>query len=187
MAVALPNDHKVLFYGSADLKRWERLSEFGPAGATGGQWECPTLTEVPVEGGARSEPVGCSRSGLNPGGLQGGSGEQYFVGSFDGARFVNDNPPSTTLWTDYGKDCYCALTFNNLPRTRGARHARLDEQLAIRRQSAHRSLARPDDRSAPPATAQTPQGLRLVQQPVTALERLRGSAIFRGAARMRAN
>ena len=51
MAVALPNDHKVLFYGSADLKHWERLSEFGPAGATGGQWECPTLTEVPVEGG----------------------------------------------------------------------------------------------------------------------------------------
>ena len=32
-------------------------------------------------------------------------------------RFVNDNPPATTLWTDYGKDCYCALTFNNLPRT----------------------------------------------------------------------
>ena len=50
-------------------------------------------------------------------GLQGGSGEQYFVGAFDGARFVNDNPASTTLWTDYGKDCYCALTFNNLPRT----------------------------------------------------------------------
>ena len=25
-------------------------------------------------------------------------------------------PPNTTLWTDYGKDCYCALTFNHLPK-----------------------------------------------------------------------
>src|SRR5215831_11130623 len=51
MSLALPNDHKVAFYGSADLKHWDPLGEFGPAGATGGQWECPTLTEVPVEGG----------------------------------------------------------------------------------------------------------------------------------------
>jgi fructan beta-fructosidase len=115
MAVALPNEHKVLFYGSADLKHWDALSEFGPAGATGGQWECPTLTEVPVAGSHPRRTRWVLKVGLNPGGLQGGSGEQYFVGSFDGARFVNENPPSTTLWTDYGKDCYCALTFNHLP------------------------------------------------------------------------
>ena len=41
MAVSLPNDHKVLIYQSADLKAWKRISEFGPAGATSGQWECP--------------------------------------------------------------------------------------------------------------------------------------------------
>src|SRR5690349_17861314 len=117
MAVALPNDHKVLFYGSGDLKKWDRLSEFGPAGAAGGQWECPTLTEVPVEGSNPRRTRWVLKVGLNPGGLQGGSGEQYFVGNFDGSRFVNDNPASTTLWTDYGNDCYCALTFNNLPRT----------------------------------------------------------------------
>jgi sucrose-6-phosphate hydrolase SacC (GH32 family) len=116
MAVALPNEHKVLFYGSADLKKWETLSEFGPAGATGGQWECPTLTEVPVDGSTPRRTRWVLKVGLNPGGLQGGSGEQYFIGAFDGTRFVNDNPPSTTLWTDFGKDCYCALTFNNLPR-----------------------------------------------------------------------
>jgi fructan beta-fructosidase len=98
MAVALPNDHKVLFYGSPDLKAWERLSEFGPAGAIGGQWECPTLTEVRVAESSQTRWV--LKVGLNPGGVQGGSGEQYFVGSFDGARFTNENPPSTTLWTD---------------------------------------------------------------------------------------
>lgn len=112
MAVALPNEHRILFYGSSDLKRWERLSEFGPAGAVGGQWECPTLTEVPAEGGRTRWVL---KVGLNPGGLEGGSGEQYFVGRFDGTRFIDDNPATTTLWTDYGKDCYCALTFNHLP------------------------------------------------------------------------
>jgi len=115
MAVALPSEHKVLFYGSANLKHWERLSEFGPAGAVGGQWECPTLTEVPIEGSGAVRTRWVLKVGLNPGGLQGGSGEQYFVGRFDGTRFLDDNPSTTTLWTDYGKDCYCALTFNHLP------------------------------------------------------------------------
>ncbi len=43
MAVSLPNDHKVRFYGSANLKSWTHLSDFGPAGAVSGQWECPNL------------------------------------------------------------------------------------------------------------------------------------------------
>lgn len=114
MSVALPNERKVRAYGSPDLKKWEQLSDFGPAGATGGQWECPNLFEAPVEGTGERRWV--MKIGLNPGGLQGGSGEQYFVGQFDGIKFVNENPAPLTLWTDSGKDCYCALTFNNLPR-----------------------------------------------------------------------
>lgn len=115
MAVSLPNEHKVAFYGSADLKRWDRVSEFGPAGATGGQWECPDLVELPVDGDPKNTRW-VLKIGLNPGGLQGGSGEQYFVGRFDGTRFLNENPASVTLWDDYGKDCYCGLTFNNAPK-----------------------------------------------------------------------
>lgn len=117
MAVSLPNDHKVRLYGSPDLKKWNQLSEFGPAGATSGQWECPELFRLSVK-----EKAGESRwvlkVGLNPGARLGGSGEQYFVGRFDGMRFTNDNPSTLTLWADYGKDCYCALTFNGLPRDR---------------------------------------------------------------------
>ena len=114
MAVSLPNDHKVRLYGSPDLKRWNQLSEFGPAGAVGGQWECPELFRLPVE--AKSgESRWVLKVGLNPGARLGGSGEQYFVGRFDGTQFTNDNPSSLTLWTDYGKDCYCALTFNGFP------------------------------------------------------------------------
>ena len=117
MAVSLPNDHKIQFYGSPDLKTWKALSEFGPAGATSGQWECPELFQLPVEG-KLGETRWVMKVGLNPGALQGGSGEQYFVGQFDGKGFKNDNPASLTLWTDYGKDCYCALAFNNMPKTR---------------------------------------------------------------------
>ncbi len=114
MVVSLPNEHKVRFYGSADLKKWNALSEFGPAGATGGQWECPELFSVPVEGRA-GEVRWVMKIGVNPGARLGGSGEQYFVGRFDGQRFMNENPATQILWTDYGKDCYCALTFSGLP------------------------------------------------------------------------
>jgi sucrose-6-phosphate hydrolase SacC (GH32 family) len=114
MAVSLPNDHKIRFYSSLNLKNWSWLSDFGPAGATGGQWECPEIFQPPTEGESGGSHW-VLKVGLNPGARQGGSGEQYFIGQFDGTRFTNENPVSTTLWTDYGKDCYCALTFNNLP------------------------------------------------------------------------
>ena len=173
MAVALPNEHKVLIYGSSNLKTWERLSEFGPEGATGGQWECPTLTEVPVAGSPRPTRW-VLKIGLNPGGLQGGSGEQYFVGSFDGTRFKNDNPPATTLWTDYGKDCYCALAFNGMPRGRvpvmigwmnnwqyaaKVPTAPWRGQMTVPRQVQLKKLT---------------EGLRLFQTPVDAIRQLRG-------------
>jgi fructan beta-fructosidase len=114
MAVSLPNDHKVRFYQSADLKKWSQLSDFGPAGAIGGQWECPEIFELPVTD-RNNETRWVLKVGLNPGARLGGSGEQYFVGRFDGKQFTNENTASLTLWTDYGKDCYCALTFNGLP------------------------------------------------------------------------
>ena len=42
-----------------DLKRWETLSDFGPAGATGGVWECPDLFPLPVDGEPATR-AGCS-------------------------------------------------------------------------------------------------------------------------------
>jgi len=172
MVVSLPNEHKVRFYGSADLKHWQALSDFGPEGASAGQWECPELFELPVEG-QPGKTRWVLKIGLNPGALQGGSGEQYFIGEFDGSRFVNDNPSSLTLWTDYGKDCYCALTFNNLPPSQSQvmlgwmnnwQYAADVPTSPWRGQmTAPRKLA---------LRAGT-EGLRLVQQPVDALRQLR--------------
>ncbi len=171
MAVSLPDDHKVRLYGSPNLKNWTQLSEFGPAGATGGQWECPELFQLPVTGGHETRWV--LKVGLNPGGLQGGSGEQYFVGKFDGKQFRNDNPVAQTMWTDYGKDCYCALTFNNLPKSKPMvmigwmdnwQYAADLPTAPFRGQmTVPRKLA----------LHQTTDGLRLVQQPIDAVESLR--------------
>ncbi len=53
---------------------------------------------------------------VNPGGLQGGSSGQYFIGDFDGERFVPDNAdPSAVRWLDYGKDYYAAVSWVGAP------------------------------------------------------------------------
>jgi sucrose-6-phosphate hydrolase SacC (GH32 family) len=169
MAVSLPNDHQVQFYGSYNLKQWFLLSEFGPEGATGGQWECPELFELPVEGGGSRWVL---KVGLNPGALQGGSGEQYFVGSFNGKRFRNDNPPGLQLWTDYGKDCYCALTFNDLPR--GERPVMIgwmdNWQYAAQLPTSPWRGQMTFPRSL--SLRKTAEGIRLIQQPYRGIEGL---------------
>ncbi len=116
MAVALPNEHKVRLFASANLLQWSQLSDFGPAGALGGQWECPDLFRLGVVGAtpdAKKESKWVMIVNLNPGAVQGGSGTQYFIGNFDGKAFHNENPPSKTLWADWGKDFYAAVTYFN--------------------------------------------------------------------------
>ncbi|HTM37460.1 MAG TPA: glycoside hydrolase family 32 protein [Terriglobales bacterium] len=113
MAVALPKLHKVRFYTSRDLKRWTELSDFGPAGEVGGVWECPDLLHIPAGDGVGG--MWMLKVGLNPGALQGGSGEQYFLGDFDGRHFTPSSEPGWHGWTNYGKDDYCAISFNHLP------------------------------------------------------------------------
>lgn len=106
MAVVVATEHVVHFYRSDDLIDWTKLSEFGPAHATGGVWEVPDLFELPVDGGA-----GGSRwvlvVNMNPGAVAGGSGAQYFVGDFDGVEFTperlvtGDDPPPGEVVADF--------------------------------------------------------------------------------------
>ena len=112
MAVALPKEHKLRFYASPDLKTWTKLSDFGPSGDVDGVWECPDLLYVPGEGGAAG--MWALKVGLNPGAPQGGSGEQYFLGNFDGKQFSTSDERGAHGWTNYGKDDYCAISFNGL-------------------------------------------------------------------------
>lgn len=100
-------------YSSGNLKEWKKESSFGAMqGTHGGVWECPDLVEVAVEGSKEKKWVLICN--LNPGGPFGGSAAQYFVGSFDGKKFVNESP-TQTKWLDWGKDNYATVTWSNAP------------------------------------------------------------------------
>jgi fructan beta-fructosidase len=173
LVTVLADQHKVRFFGSPDLKNWKALSDFGPAGATGGVWECPDLFALPVDGNL-ADLHWVLDVDINPGAPNGGSGGQYFVGRFDGTTFVNDNPPDQTLWVDYGKDFYATISFSDVPPADGRRiwmgwisnwlYANEEPTVTWRgAQSVPRVLR----------LKRLPQGIRLVQQPVAELERLR--------------
>lgn len=104
------------FYSSPNLKEWTYESSFGKGqGAHGGVWECPDLLELPIEGTELMKWVLVCN--INPGGPFGGSATQYFVGTFDGKKFVNESP-EITKWMDWGKDHYATVTWSNAPEGR---------------------------------------------------------------------
>lgn len=114
MAAVEATERKVVLYKSRNLKDWKYLSEFGPAGATGGLWECPDLFPAKIRGTDRWKWV--MTVNVNPGGVAGGSGGQYFVGRFDGRRFTSNATGSDHGWLDWGRDYYAAVTFAGMSR-----------------------------------------------------------------------
>jgi fructan beta-fructosidase len=177
MVVSLADERKVRLYGSADLRKWDRLSDFGPAGAPRKpNWECPDLFQVPVEGTNGRQSKWVLHVGLGGGAVAGGSGGEYFVGEFDGTTFRSDDPADTVRWTDYGKDFYAAVSWNDVPASDGRRlwigwmtDLRYAGDIPTGRDwrgmmSVPRSLA----------LRQVGGRLRLVQQPVRELQTLRG-------------
>ena len=121
MAAVEATEHKVVLYKSANLKNWTQLSEFGPANATGGLWECPDLFPLAVDGDPKNVKW-VMVVNINPGGVAGGSGGQYFVGNFDGTTFTSE----TTKASD-------ALPAGNVPGRLQRRHLqRLDRQQRTR-------------------------------------------------------
>lgn len=115
--MALATKQTVTFFGSKNLKKWTKLSEFGEGfGSHAGVWECPDLFPLTYKGKTKWVLT----VSLNPGGPNGGSATQYFIGDFDGKTFKPDALPYP-LWIDYGRDNYAGVTFNNIPKTDGRR------------------------------------------------------------------
>lgn len=124
MVAVEAHDFTVLLYRSEDLKNWEYLSAFGPANATGGIWECPDLFELPLDGDAAAMKWVLTVN-MNPGGPNGGSAGQYFVGEFDGVTFSSETTLTEGMqdpervpdyqWLDWGRDYYAAVSFSNVP------------------------------------------------------------------------
>lgn len=100
-------DH-VSFYSSPDLIHWNFESDFGKrTGDHGGVWECPDLFML--------ERLGIQKwillVSINPGGPNGGSATQYFIGEFTGKIFIPVD--RLTRWLDYGMDNYAGVTWSN--------------------------------------------------------------------------
>ena len=107
--VSIAAGDRIAFYESSDLKDWTKLSEFGQdIGAHGGVWECPDLIPMEYEGRQKWVLV----VNIHPGGPNGGSATQYFIGDFDGKAFTAD-PLPYPLWIDEGMDNYAGVTFSN--------------------------------------------------------------------------
>jgi fructan beta-fructosidase len=104
MAVVLPHEHVAQFYSSKNLKQWGHLSDFGPAGDFSNIWECPDLLQVPIENAPGKKKWVLINSQQTT--------MQYFVGEFDGTKFINENPPGKIYRPDYGPDYYAAVTYN---------------------------------------------------------------------------
>jgi levanase len=120
MTAVEATEHKVVLYKSGNLKDWTALSEFGPANATGGQWECPDLFPLAVDGD-KNNIKWVMVVNINPGGVAGGSAGQYFVGNFDGTTFTSETTkpasalPAGTVLAGFNDGTYNGWAVNNEP------------------------------------------------------------------------
>ena len=120
MVTVLADERKVRLFSSPDLKHWEMLSDFGPAGATGGVWECPDLFPLPVDGDPQNVRWVLDVD-INPGGPAGGSGAQYFVGTFDGTRSSTRTPPPRRAGSTTARTSTRRQSYEHIPQSDGRR------------------------------------------------------------------
>lgn len=99
---------RLRLYRSANLLKWELMSEICPPEAPGVILECPDLFKLPCGIGSawvltysmfESWPGGCHRV-------------RYITGTFDGVRFTADSEPR---FADAGWDFYAPVTFGQVP------------------------------------------------------------------------
>lgn len=120
MVAVTADEKKAVFLESHNLKNWKVSGSFESQSKEKGQWECPDLFELPVDGDAKNKKW-ILIVNRNPGAPAGGTGTEYFVGNFDGKKFIDEGKTSQGLWADYGKDFYATNSFSDLPARDGRR------------------------------------------------------------------
>src|SRR5260370_28668694 len=172
MVAVLADARTLVVLDSPNLKQWTKRSTFGTAGDTTGQWECPDLVELPIEGTNQTRWVLIINR--NPGAPTGGTRVRYLIGRFDGAKFASEVPDASALWADWGKAFYATNPWKDISPTDGARvwigwfsnwqYANVEPTVLWRgAQSIPRTLM----------LRRYTDGLRLVQRPIRELESLR--------------
>ncbi|CAF2941950.1 unnamed protein product [Rotaria sp. Silwood2] len=114
--LVISGGNHVQFYTSNDLIHWSLSSRFGHEdGSHAGVWECPDLIEFSATT-SDNQKLWLLIVSINRNAVAGGSGMQYFVGTFDGRTFKNLQTANTIRWLDYGPDFYAGVTYHNVPR-----------------------------------------------------------------------
>ena len=179
---------RLRLFASYNLREWQQVSEFGEAvGAHGGVWECPDLFPIKVEG--TNETRWVLLVSINPGGPNGGSATQYFVGGFDGTTFTMDaafassvgaagKEPSRGVWVDHGRDNYAGVTWSDIPTEDGRRiflgwMSNWDYATVVPTLAWRSAMTVPRTLSLHKTTA----GPRLFSTPVNELRLLRGETV----------
>jgi fructan beta-fructosidase len=169
---------RVQFYTSANLREWSFVSEFGSLeGSHDGVWECPDLIELPVDGQKdQNKWVLIVSIGDDPKCSE-GSRTQYFVGNFDGQTFNYEASPESVMWLDHGRDNYAGITWSDVDAANSGKlfigwmnnwkYANLTPSVEWRG-----AMTLPRILSLRTGAA----GVRLVQEPVPDLEKLRKQA-----------
>lgn len=164
----------VRFYTSPDLKNWTYASQFGDNdGYHISAWECPDLYELPVDGNTTNKKWVLSVN-IGAGTTYGGGGTQYFVGDFNGTTFTNSNSPDTVLWLTNGKDDYAGVTFSDVP---DGRRIFMGWQTDFEYYQSTPTTPWRSNFTIPRSLSlcTLPEGIRLIQTPITELQSLRGT------------
>ena len=137
----------VRFFNSSDLKQWNFASDF-PCSA----YECPDLYQLPVDGNTQNMKWVLQDAGFN-----------YWIGSFDGTKFV---PEAGPFQGDLGSNFYAAQTWNNT----GSRVM----QIAWMRGGVYPNMPFNQQMSFPCdlSLRTTAQGIRLCRLPIAEIQNL---------------
>lgn len=171
--MVLASGNNVLFYTSPNLVDWQPSGNFGGEyGSTIGVWETPDLFQLPLDSGLETRWV--LTVGVQDGAPAGGSGTQYFIGSFDGKTFTSENPKGTILWIDFGADYYAAQSWSDEPNGRRimlAWQSNWKYARVVPTSTWRGAFSIPRQLSL----TQISQGIHLIQLPIPELETLRGA------------
>lgn len=109
------------FYVSTDLHHWRWTSNFDyltPGATDLGGMECPDLFHIIADDGTSHWVLGASMDGWGAGSF---GTYAYWIGNWDGTRFVTDN--LRPQWLDHGYDWYAAVTWPSADSPQNVRHA----------------------------------------------------------------
>lgn len=170
-------DH-IRFFTSQDLLNWSPIESFGYGDYlhNAGVWETPDFFQLPVDGDPnRKKWVLMISTGARP--ETNGSDSEYFVGEFDGTRFISDNPAPMVLRNEKGRDMYAATTFAGMEED--GRRIEIGWMSNWNYPFSFPTYPWKGQMSIPRELKLTDipgEGIRLVQEPVTELNALRGPA-----------